>query len=112
MPPLAYLEEPPDFVEGGKLITNITVNGVTDKTPYPKTVSHVMLAFGVPSITDNIESVVEDYTSQIKALLKKYPKKPIFVCEECHLTVILVISFPPSTKSLGAALSSPLKVTS
>ena len=77
---------PKDFVEGGKLITNITVNGVTDKTPYPKTVSHVMLAFGVPSITDNIESVVEDYTSLIKALLKKYPKKPIFVCEECHLT--------------------------
>lgn len=77
---------PKDFVEGGKLITNITVNGVTDKTPYPKTVSHVMLAFGVSSITDNIESVVEDYTSLIKALLKKYPKKPIFVCEECHLT--------------------------
>lgn len=77
---------PKDFVEGGKLITNITVNDVTDKTPYPKTVSHVMLAFGVPSITDNIESVVEDYTSLIKALLKKYPKKPIFVCEECHLT--------------------------
>lgn len=77
---------PKDFVEGGKLITNITVNGVTDKTPYPKTVSHAMLAFGVPSITDNIESVVEDYTSLIKALLKKYPKKPIFVCEECHLT--------------------------
>lgn len=77
---------PKDFVEGGKLITNITVNGVTDKTSYPKTVSHVMLAFGVPSITDNIESVVEDYTSLIKALLKKYPKKPIFVCEECHLT--------------------------
>ena len=77
---------PKDFVEGEKLITNITVNGVTDKTPYPKTVSHVMLAFGVPSITDNIESVVEDYTSLIKALLKKYPKKPIFVCEECHLT--------------------------
>lgn len=79
---------PKDFVEGGKLITNITVNGVTDKTPYPKTVSHVMLAFGVPSITDNIESVVEDYTSLIKALLKKYPKKPIFVCEECHLTSV------------------------
>lgn len=77
---------PKDFVEGGNLITNITINGVTDKTPYPKTVSHVMLAFGVPSITDNIESVVEDYTSLIKALLKKYPKKPIFVCEECHLT--------------------------
>ena len=77
---------PKDFVENGKLITDITVNGVTDKTPYPKTVSHIMLAFGVPSITDNIESVVEDYTSLIKALLKKYPKKPIFVCEECHLT--------------------------
>lgn len=77
---------PKDFVENGNLITNITVNGVTDKTPYPKTVSHIMLVFGVPSITDNVDSVVEDYTSLIKALLKKYPKKPIFVCEECHLT--------------------------
>ena len=79
---------PKDFVEGGNLITNITVNGVTDKTPYPKTVSHIMLAFGVPSITDNVDSVVEDYTSLIKALLKKYPKKPVFVCEECHLTSV------------------------
>lgn len=76
---------PKDFVEGGKLITNITVNGVTDKTPYPKTVSHVMLAFGVPALGDNVDNVVEDYQSLIKALLKKYPKKPIFVCEEAHL---------------------------
>lgn len=76
---------PKDFVEGGKLITNITVNGVTDKTPYPKTVSHVMLAFGVPALGDNVDNVVEDYTSLIKALLKKYPKKPIFVCQEPRL---------------------------
>ena len=76
---------PKDFVEGGKLITNITVNGVTDKTPYPKTVSHVMLAFGVPALGDNVDNVVEDYKSLIKALLKKYPKKPIFVCEEPRL---------------------------
>ena len=76
---------PKDFVEGGKLITNITVNGVTDKTPYPKTVSHVMLAFGVPALGDNVDNVVEDYQSLIKALLKKYPKKPIFVCQEPRL---------------------------
>lgn len=76
---------PKDFVESGKLITNITVNGVTDKTPYPKTVSHVMLAFGVPALGDNVDNVVEDYQSLIKALLKKYPKKPIFVCEEPRL---------------------------
>lgn len=76
---------PKDFVEGGKLITNITVNGVTDKTPYPKSVSHVMLAFGVPALGDNVDNVVEDYQSLIKALLKKYPKKPIFVCEEPRL---------------------------
>ena len=76
---------PKDFVEGGKLITNITVNGVTDKTPYPKTVSHIMLAFGVPALGDNVDNVVEDYQSLIKALLKKYPKKPIFVCEEPRL---------------------------
>jgi hypothetical protein len=76
---------PKDFVEGGKLITDITVNGVTDKTPYPKTVSHVMLAFGVPALGDNVDNVVEDYQSLIKALLKKYPKKPIFVCEEARL---------------------------
>ena len=76
---------PKDFVEGGNLITNITVNGVTDKTPYPKTVSHVMLAFGVPALGDNVDNVVEDYKSLIKALLKKYPKKPIFVCEEARL---------------------------
>ena len=76
---------PKDFVEGGNLITNITVNGVTDKTPYPKTVSHVMLAFGVPALGDNVDNVVEDYQSLIKALLKKYPKKPIFVCEEPRL---------------------------
>ena len=76
---------PKDFVEGGKLITDITVNGVTDKTPYPKTVSHVMLAFGVPALGDNVDNVVEDYISLIKALLTKYPKKPIFVCEEARL---------------------------
>ena len=76
---------PKDFVEGGKLITNITVNGVTDKTPYPKTVSHIMLAFGVPALGDNVDNVVEDYKSLIKALLKKYPKKPIFVCQEPRL---------------------------
>nr|DAD86402.1 MAG TPA: hypothetical protein [Siphoviridae sp. ctsBB38]DAF99081.1 MAG TPA: hypothetical protein [Siphoviridae sp. ctOxh11] len=76
---------PKDFVEGGKLITNITVNGVTDKTPYPKTVSHIMLAFGVPALGDNVDNVVEDYISLIKALLTKYPKKPIFVCEEARL---------------------------
>lgn len=76
---------PKDFVEGGKLITNITVNGVTDKTPYPKSVSHIMLAFGVPALGDNVDNVVEDYQSLIKALLKKYPKKPIFVCEEARL---------------------------
>lgn len=76
---------PKDFVEGGKLITNITVNGVTDKTPYPKSVSHVMLAFGVPALGDNVDNVVEDYQSLIKALLEKYPKKPIFVCEEPRL---------------------------
>lgn len=76
---------PKDFVENGKLITNITVNGVTDKTPYPKTVSHVMLAFGVPALGDNVDNVVEDYISLIKALLTKYPKKPIFVCEEARL---------------------------
>jgi hypothetical protein len=76
---------PKDFVENGNLITNITVNGVTDKTPYPKTVSHVMLAFGVPALGDNVDNVVEDYQSLIKALLKKYPKKPIFVCEEARL---------------------------
>lgn len=76
---------PKDFVEGGKLITNVTVNGVTDKTPYPKSVSHVMLAFGVPALGDNVDNVVEDYTSLIKALLKKYPKKPIFVCQEPRL---------------------------
>ena len=76
---------PKDFVEGGKLITNITVNGVTDKTPYPKTVSHIMLAFGVPALGDNVDNVVEDYQSLIKALLKKYPKKPIFVCQEPRL---------------------------
>lgn len=76
---------PKDFVEGGNLITNITVNEVTDKTPYPKTVSHVMLAFGVPALGDNVDNVVEDYQSLIKALLKKYPKKPIFVCEEARL---------------------------
>lgn len=76
---------PKDFVEGGNLITNITVNEVTDKTPYPKTVSHVMLAFGVPALGDNVDNVVEDYISLIKALLTKYPKKPIFVCEEARL---------------------------
>ena len=76
---------PKDFVEGGKLITNITVNGITDKTPYPKTVSHIMLAFGVPALGDNVDNVVEDYKSLIKALLKKYPKKPIFVCQEPRL---------------------------
>lgn len=76
---------PKDFVEGGNLITNITVNGVTDKTPYPKTVSHIMLAFGVPALGDNVDNVVEDYQSLIKALLKKYPKKPIFVCQEPRL---------------------------
>ena len=73
---------PGDFVSSGNLVTNVTVNNITDKTAYPKTVSHVLLSFGINSLG---EDIVEDYKSLIKALLKKYPKKPIFVCQECHV---------------------------
>ena len=34
---------PGDFVSSGNLVTNVTVNNTTDKTAYPKTVSHVLL---------------------------------------------------------------------
>lgn len=45
-----------------------------------------MLCFGVPSLVGNDpEDVANDYQSLIKALLKKYPKKPIFVCQEAHV---------------------------
>lgn len=73
---------PGDYYDDTKLITDITINDINDDDIYPKTVSHVFLHFGINDLTD---TGIENYKSLIKALLVKYPKKPIFIAKEYHV---------------------------
>lgn len=76
------LATPGDYISDTSLIENITINNIDDDEKYPKTVSHVFLHFGIHNLSDE---GIENYKSLIKALLVKYPKKPIFVAKEYHV---------------------------
>lgn len=73
---------PLDYYDDSTLIEDITINSITDDDNYPKTVSHCFLHFGINDLSDE---GIENYKSLINALLKKYPKKPIFVAKEYHV---------------------------
>ena len=76
------LATPADYISDTSLIENITINNIEDDEKYPKTVSHVFCHFGINDLTDE---GIENYKSLIKALLVKYPKKPIFIAKEYHV---------------------------
>ncbi|MCR1821304.1 transglycosylase SLT domain-containing protein [Terrisporobacter muris] len=76
------LATPSDYYDYKSLIEDITINNISDDDKYPKTVSHVFLHFGINDLTD---TGIENYKSLIKALLVKYPKKPIFIAKEYHV---------------------------
>lgn len=75
--------KPNDFYDDNTLITDVTINDINDDDSYPKTVSHVFLHFGINDLSDE---GIENYKSLIKALMAKYPKKPIFIAKEYHVT--------------------------
>ena len=62
------------------LINDLTIDGKQDKTKFPSKVNYVFCHFGVGSLDDTT-----GYINLLKALQKKYPKKPIFVCREYHV---------------------------
>lgn len=76
------LATPKDYISDGGLIEDITINNINDDGKYPKTVSHVFLHFGINDLSDE---GIENYKSLIRALLVKYPKKPIFIAKEYHV---------------------------
>lgn len=76
------LATPKDYISDGGLVENVTINNIEDDERYPKAVSHVFCHFGINDLTDE---GIENYKSLIKALLVKYPKKPIFVAKEYHV---------------------------
>lgn len=76
------LATPADYISDTSLIENVTINNIEDDEKFPKTVSHVFLHFGIHNLSDE---GIENYKSLIKALLVKYPKKPIFVAKEYHV---------------------------
>ncbi|WP_434794692.1 hypothetical protein TPDSL_18060 [Terrisporobacter petrolearius] len=71
-----------DFYDDKSLITDVTINNINDDDAYPKTVSHCFLHFGINDLSDE---GIENYKSLIKALMVKYPKKPIFIAKEYHV---------------------------
>lgn len=76
------LATPADYISDTSLIENVTINDIEDNEKYPKSVSHCFLHFGINDLTD---TGIENYKSLIKALLVKYPKKPIFIAKEYHV---------------------------
>ena len=76
------LATPSDYYDYKSLIEDITINNINDDDKYPKTVSHVFLHFCINEVT---VTCIENYKSLIKALLVKYPKKPIFIAKEYHV---------------------------
>ena len=73
---------PSDYYNDKTLVEDITINNINDDDKYPKTVSHCFLHFGINDLTD---TGIENYKSLIKALMVKYPKKPIFIAKEYHV---------------------------
>lgn len=76
------LATPKDYISDTSLIENVTINNIEDDEKFPKTVSHCFLHFGINNLSDE---GIENYKSLIKALLVKYPKKPIFIAKEYHV---------------------------
>ena len=76
------LATPKDYISDGGLIADVTINNIEDDEKYPSTVSHVFCHFGIHNLDDE---GIENYKSLIKALLVKYPKKPIFIAKEYHV---------------------------
>lgn len=76
------LATPKDYISDTSLIENVTINNIEDDEKFPKTVSHCFLHFGINDLSDE---GIENYKSLIKALLVKYPKKPIFIAKEYHV---------------------------
>lgn len=76
---------PGDFLnkEGNGLITDLTINGVQDNNKYPSKVSHIVCHFGINDLSTNS---MDNYVDLINVLLKKYPKKPIFIIKEWYVT--------------------------
>lgn len=74
--------KPSDYYDYKSLITDITINNITDDDKYPKTVSHVFCHFGINDLSDE---GIQNYKNLINALLKKYPKKPIFIAKEFYV---------------------------
>lgn len=73
---------PKDYISDDSLVENITINNIENNEKYPKAVSHVFLHFGINDLSNE---GIENYKSLIKALLVKYPKKPIFIAKEYHV---------------------------
>lgn len=73
---------PSDYYDYKSLITDITINNITDDDKYPKTVSHCFLHFGINDLSDE---GIQNYKNLINTLLKKYPKKPIFIAKEFYV---------------------------
>ena len=74
---------PGDFIQNGKLFSDVTINNVENTTDFPSTCSHVFCHFG---INDLSEEGIKNYQSLLKLLLNKYPKKPIFIAKEPKVT--------------------------
>ena len=64
------------------LTNNIVINNVEDKVAFPKTAPYIFLHFGINNLSTQ---GVQDYKDLIKALLTKYPKKPIFIAKELRV---------------------------
>ncbi|CEQ26487.1 NlpC/P60 family [[Clostridium] sordellii] len=73
---------PGDYYDDKTLIEDITINNITDDDKYPKTVSHCFLHFGINDLSDE---GIQNYKNLINVLLKKYPKKPIFIAKEFYV---------------------------
>lgn len=74
---------PGDFIQDGKLFSDVAINNVENTTDFPSTCSYVFCHFG---INDLSEEGIKNYQSLLKLLLNKYPKKPIFIAKEPKVT--------------------------
>ena len=74
---------PADFIQNGKLFSDVTLNNVENTTDFPATCSHVFCHFGINDLSDQ---GIKNYQSLLTLLLSKYPKKPIFIAKEPELS--------------------------
>ena len=78
------------FYNGNSLVQNLKVDDLKDDDKYPTKISHCLLVFGVGNLS---EAAINDYKALVQILLKKYPKKPIFIAKEYYVGS----SFPNAT---------------